>query len=72
MKLTDYLSDVLAFVRDVLTLSFFAVGSGVAIFAGLQPAVDLDDEDPVADDYDPGAAWDRAYDREIDESNGVI
>lgn len=24
------------------------------------------------DDYDPGADWDRAYDRVIDESNGVI
>ncbi|MGI5222211.1 hypothetical protein [Nocardia sp. CA-290969] len=72
MKISEHLSDAVAFVVDVLTLSTLGIGSALAVFARLQPAVDLDDEDPVADGYDEGAAWDRAYDREIDQRNGVM
>ena len=71
MKFLEYIAQGLAgFVLGVA-----ALGSGIAMF-GPPMRGDIDvypapDEDQ-ADEYDPGADWDRAYDRAVDESNGVI
>ena len=91
MKLSEHISDAIAFLRDVVTLSALTVGSAVAIFGRLQPAIDVDPHECGTDcttdncdsahrrefgyepdPADPGDAWDRGRDREIDRANGVI
>jgi hypothetical protein len=88
MKLSEHISDAVAFARDVVTMSALTVGSAIAIFAKLQPAIDIDPHECGTDctpdncdaahrrefgyEPDPGDAWDRGRDRNIDRANGVI
>lgn len=45
MKISDHLADAIAWVIDMLTLAYLTIGTVIAVFAGLQPAADLGDED---------------------------
>lgn len=47
MKISEHILDVIAWAIDVLTLAFLAVGSVIAVFAGLQPATPVDEDDEV-------------------------
>lgn len=71
MKFLEYIAQGLAgFVLGVA-----ALGAGVAIFGPPmrgEITVDPPADEDQADKHDPGADWDRGYDRRIDESNGVI
>jgi hypothetical protein len=71
MKLLDYIAQW----SGALVMAVLGSGAVIAMFGPPmrgEITVDPPADEDQADEHDPGAKWDRAYDRAVDESNGVI